>query len=115
MAGAGGRGEGEPGCGAVPRTERMGREAVGSTGAWGSWCHGGLGWWVWVWVRSWDCGAGVEEKEILWQWVWGVGTWESAPLSGYSVQGSGEGETRVQEGRGDCWPHYWDVLNLGGA
>lgn len=42
-AGAGGYGQGEPGCGAVHRTERMGREAMGQCwGTRGSWCQAGL-------------------------------------------------------------------------
>lgn len=103
-AGAGGYGEGGPGCGAVRRTERMGREAAGH-------CKGALMprrtvvQWVWVWARSWDCGAGGGGKEALWLWVWGVGTWGCCPSLRLQRVGCwGGGDTSTGGGEGTLGP-----------
>lgn len=110
--GLGAVGKGSQAVGQCTGLRGWGGRLWGSVGARGSWCQGGLGAVGLGVVRSWDYGAGVGEKEALWQWVWGVGTWRICPSLAAACRVLGRGR---HEYRKDCWPHCWGALNLGGG
>lgn len=102
--GVGGYQEGEPGCGAVHRTGRRGREAIGSsTGARGCWCQRGM----------WGGGFGYGEELGLRGWSWRKGGSVAVGLGCGDLEVLGMGRHKYRSGREHFWPHCWDVLNLG--
>lgn len=59
----------------------------------------------WVWVRSWECGAGAGEKEALRQRVWGVEHGGSVPVSLATVcRVLGRGRHEYRRGEGTVGP-----------